>query len=237
MENKTHFKFFRILLYNKSYFFMKKITLLVFALFVNFFASGQNFSVGPILGLNVSNLSGDIENNSFKTGFAGGVFANYSITTDFGLTGQLLYSQQGVSSDFGGVESKIRLDYLQVPVLGAYYFGKDKFRPKVLLGPQFGFLLSAKDKDGNDLDPNGQIFETSDISIVAGLGFNYNLAPKIWLNADVRYNFGTSNISKVAGTELRNQHFAVMVGVSIGFRDYDEKTGSFSKPANNKKKK
>ncbi len=216
---------------------MKKTTLFVLAFFINLLVLGQNFSVGPILGLNFSNLSGDIENNSFKAGFAGGVFANYSITTDFGLTGQLLYSQQGANVEFGGVENKIRLDYLQVPLLGAYYFGKDKFRPKVLLGPQFGFLLTAKDKDGNDLDPNGQIYETSDISIVAGAGFNYNLAPKIWLNADVRYNFGTSNISKVSGAELRNQHFAVMVGVSIGFRDYDEKTGSFSKPASNKKKK
>lgn len=216
---------------------MKKITLSLLLLLSNFLAFGQNFSIGPILGLNVSNLSGDIENNSFKMGFAGGAFANYSITTDFGLTGQLLFSQQGAKTEFGGVENKIRLDYLQVPVLGAYYFGKDKFRPKVLLGPQFGFLLTAKDKDGNDLDPNGQIFETSDISIVAGAGFNYNLAPKIWLNADVRYNFGTSNISKVSGTELRNQHFAITVGVSIGFRDYDEKTGSFSKPASNKKKK
>lgn len=216
---------------------MRKITLLSFAIFVYFFASGQNFSVGPIVGLNVSNLTGDIENNSFKAGFAGGIFANYSITDEFGLTGQLLYSQQGANFELANVENKIKLDYLQVPVLGAYYFGKDKFRPKVLLGPQFGFLLSAKDKDGNDLDPNGQIYETSDISIVAGAGFNYNLAPKIWLNADVRYNFGTSNISKVAGNELRNQYFAVMVGVSIGFRDYDEKTGSFSKPSKNKKKK
>ncbi|GAB4132785.1 MAG: porin family protein [Raineya sp.] len=214
---------------------MKKISISLLVFLLNFYTFGQNFSIGPIVGLNIANLSGDIENNSFKVGFAGGAFANYSITNEFGLTGQLLYSQQGANIEFGNVEDKIRLDYLQVPVLGAYYFGKDKFRPKVLLGPQFGFLLSAKDKDGNDFDSNGQIFETSDISIVAGAGFNYNLAPKIWLNADVRYNFGTSNISKISGEELRNQHFAVMVGVSIGFRDYDEKTGSFSKSTNKKK--
>ena len=213
----------------------KKISFLAFFLLAGLFTFGQNFSVGPILGLNIANLSGDIENNSFKSGFSGGAFANYSITTDFGLTGQLLYSQQGANIDSGGVESKLRLDYLQVPILGAYYFGKDKFRPKVLLGPQFGFLLSSKDKDGSDLDPNGNIYETSDISAVLGAGFNYNLAPKIWLNADLRYNYGISNISKISGEELRNQHFAIMVGVSIGFRDYDEKTGTFSKTPNKKK--
>lgn len=120
--------------------------------------------------------------------------------------------------------------------MGAYYFGKDKFRPKVMLGPQFGFLLSAKDKDGADLDPNEIIYETNDLGVVLGAGFNYNITPKIWLNADVRYNYGISNISKLANDELRNQHFAIMVGVSIGFRDYDEKTGTFSKPQDEKKK-
>jgi len=215
---------------------MRKTIISIFTLLMYISAFGQNFSIGPMVGLNVSNLSGDIENTTFKAGFAGGVFANYSITTDFGLTGQVLYSQQGANIELAGVEQKIKLDYLQIPILGAYYFGKDKFRPKVMLGPQFGFLLSAKDKDGSDIDPNGAIYETNDLSAVLGAGFNYNIAPKIWLNADVRYNYGISNISKLGGDELRNQHFAVMVGVSIGFRDYDEKTGTFSKPQDKKKK-
>jgi len=76
---------------------MRKTIISIFILLMYVSALGQNFSIGPVVGLNVSNLSGDIENNSFKAGFAGGIFANYSITTDFGLTGQVLYSQQGTN--------------------------------------------------------------------------------------------------------------------------------------------
>ncbi|MCU0440497.1 MAG: PorT family protein [Raineya sp.] len=202
---------------------------IVFFLFIACqFAFGQNFSVGPIVGLNYSNFRGDINNNSGKLGFAGGIFANYSITDEFGLTGQVLYSQQGTKLESMGIEDTWKFDYLQVPILGAYYFGKDKFKPKVLLGPQFGFLLSTKDKDGREL-ADSDILETTDISAVLGAGFNYNLAPKIWLNVDVRYNLGLMDIHKLPDVKLYNSNLALMVGVSIGFRDYDMKSGSFSK--------
>jgi len=208
---------------------MKKSFLLALFLFSQHLIFAQNFSVGPIIGLNYSNLRGDVENNSGKMGFAGGIFANYSITDQFGLTGQVLYSQQGAKFEASGVENAFKLSYVQVPILGAYYFGKEKFRPKVLLGPQFGFLLSATDKDGNDLDPNGDFLETTDFGVTGGLGFNYNLAPKIWLNADVRYNLGLTDLSK-STTSIQNSNLAIMVGVSIGFKDYDMKSGSFSSP-------
>lgn len=205
---------------------MKK-SIVLFLLITCQVALGQNFSVGPILGLNYSNFRGDVENNSGKLGFAGGIFANYSITDDFGLTGQVLYSQQGAKFDVGNAKSNF--NYLQVPVLGAYYFGKDKFRPKVLLGPQIGFLLSATDNDGNDLDPNGTTLETTDFGATIGAGFNYSLAPKIWLNADLRYTYGFTDLDKSPTISVYNSNLAIMVGVSIGFRDYDMKSGSFSK--------
>jgi outer membrane protein W len=208
---------------------MKKSIVLFLFILCQQFVLGQNFSVGPILGLNYSNLRGDnTDNSSGKLGFAGGIFANYSITDDFGLTGQLLYSQQGAKFEVLGTETSTNFNYLQVPILGAYYFGKNNFKPKVLLGPQIGFLLSAKDKDGNDLDPNGTLLETTDFGATFGVGFNYNLAPKIWLNADVRYNLGLTDLDKET-TKLYNSNLALMVGVSIGFKDYDMKSGSFSK--------
>lgn len=208
---------------------MKKSFFTLLLLLSQHLIFAQNFSVGPIIGLNYSNLRGDVENNSGKLGFAGGIFANYSITDEFGLTGQVLYSQQGAKFEVSGIENSFKLSYVQIPVLGAYYFGKDKFRPKVLLGPQFGFLLSATDKDGNDLDPNGTLLETTDFGVTGGLGFNYNLAPKIWLNADVRYNLGLTDLDK-STTSIQNSNLAIMVGLSIGFKDYDAKSGSFSSP-------
>jgi outer membrane protein W len=213
---------------------MKKLSLMLALVAFQAVCFAQNFSVGPIVGLNISNLRGDVTNNSAKLGLAAGAFANYSITDNFGFTGQLLYSQQGAKTKVGTNDDAVKLDYLQIPILAVYYLGQGNFRPKLLLGPQFGFLLSAKDKAGKDQDPNNVILEKNDLGIVVGAGFNYNLSSKIWLNADVRYDYGLTDIFKDVNIKGYNTNFALMVGVSFGFKDYDMKTGAFTSPKKGK---
>lgn len=187
----------------------------------------NNLSIGPIVGVNFSTLRGN-DNNSFKTGFSGGLFANYSILDNFGITAQVLYSTQGAKSKSNS-NDVIKVNYFQVPVLLMFYFNKpgSAFRPKVIVGPQFGFLSSAKTTIGSATVDTKDYYTTSDVSGTIGLGFNYSVGKGIWLNMDARYAHGFTDISSGSNILLvpkntNNSVISVMAGVSFAFGNYED---------------
>jgi outer membrane protein W len=219
-QTKNRINSFKII-YNLTHYCMKKIFLTsAILLIINIlnFSYAQNVSIGPALGANLATMAGNgFSNTELKAGFAGGLFINYSIADDFGLMGSLLYSQQGTK--IANVDNPFKFDYIQVPILASYFLGEkgSKFRPKILLGPQIGFLLKAESPNGTDLKANS---ESTDISGVLGLGFNYNLSKGIWLNMDARLGWGFTDINK-ATPEAYNRYGAVMVGLSFPLGNYD----------------
>ncbi len=185
----------------------------------------NNLSIGPIVGVNFSTLRGN-DDSKFKTGFSGGIFANYSILDNFGITAQLLYSTQGAKSkSLSDLTTKV--NYIQVPVLLLFYFNKpgSAFRPKLIVGPQFGFLTSAKTTNGSVTVDTKEYYTTSDISGTIGLGFNYSIGKGIWLNMDVRYAHGFENIAKplpLISPVANNSVISIMAGVSFAFGNYED---------------
>ncbi|MEA5401377.1 porin family protein [Arcicella sp. DC2W] len=195
----------------------KKSGLFIVAiLLVASLSKAQNLSFGPSAGVNFSNLSSN-SNTSTKTGLATGVFLNYSSKEWFGVGVQVLYSELGAK--LKNTDNSINLNYIQVPVLFTYYFnGGNKvgsFRPKLFAGPHVDFLLNAKDKDGNNLNPNGQFYSSSDLGVTFGGGFNYALAEKIWLNVDARYGLGLTDATKSTTSNSMNRNLGINVGVSF----------------------
>ena len=149
--------------------------------------TNSNFSLGPRLGVNFSNVSNPDEAEGLA-GLVAGLTSTYSINENSGITADLLYSGEGYQND----GSELRLNYLRVPVLYNIFFGElgQSFRPKVYLGPQLGFLLSAE--SGNtDVKDNMSNFS---FGIGAGLGFNYQLSDRMWLNTDLRSFFDLTDI-------------------------------------------
>lgn len=179
-------------------------------------ASAQNLSFGPMAGLNITNLSGKA-NASSKAGLLAGGFFNYSSKNWFGLGVQLLYNQMGAKLDAPAEE--INLNYLQVPILFTYYFsGENKpgtFRPKLFAGPHVNFLLNAKNKEGNDLNPNNTFYKSTELGVTLGGGFNYALSNQMWLNVDARYGIGLTDATQAPNTNITNRGFGVNVGVSF----------------------
>lgn len=81
------------------------------------------------------------------------------------------------------------------------------------VGPQFGFLMSAKvELDGEEEDIKDDV---KGLDLAAGIGVNYAMASG--LNFGARYNLGLSNINDGEGSdEFKNQNNVIQV--SVGYR-------------------
>lgn len=152
--------------------------------------TGQdNFSFGPRVGLNFSNVS-NVDNSESLTGLVIGLTTTYSISESTGLTVDILGSSEGFTSS----GNDLKLSYLQIPILFDVFFGElgSAFRPKVYAGVTPGFLLGAK---VNDTKVDKDNYNGFNLAVTGGLGFNARVASRIWLNADLRANLGLTDIS------------------------------------------
>jgi outer membrane protein W len=197
---------------------MKKHTIkfIVLLLLAGQLGTAQNLSFGPMAGLNITSLPNK-PNTSSKAGLLAGGFFNYSSKNWFGVGVQFLYNQMGAKLDAPAEE--INLNYLQVPVLFTYYLsGENKpgsFRPKLFVGPHANFLLNAKNKDGNDLNPNSAFYKNTEFGVTLGGGFNYALQNQMWINVDARYGIGLTDATQAPLTNITNRGFGLTLGVSF----------------------
>ncbi len=84
--------------------------------------SAQNWSIGPIAGVNVTNIDIDApegQNFESRPGFAGGLVVNYSDIEHFGASVNFLFSQYGGQVD--GTDSKTWVDsYFCRPLISSF---------------------------------------------------------------------------------------------------------------------
>ncbi|MFI3283230.1 MAG: porin family protein [Rikenellaceae bacterium] len=147
-------------------------------------ASAQEFSVGAKVGLNISTASShgeDIEGRDQyrapRFGASAGITAEYKFNESVSLSGEVLFSQQGVrykyptveglydddTEEYGSYEDCTvthRFSYINVPILFNYYFVKN-LRMSFNVGIQPGFLVSENsttklsNSDGFSKEYNG----------------------------------------------------------------------------------
>jgi outer membrane protein with beta-barrel domain len=171
---------------------------------------GDQTSIGPRIGVNFSNVS-NVDNSESLTGLALGLTTTYSINEATGLTVDLLYSQEGY--ELNGNE--YRLNYLQIPIYYDLFFGElgERFRPKIYAGLVPGFLLDAKVDDAELND----VYNSFNIALSGGLGFNYRVGSRIWLNTDLRAYAGLSEIREVeSGDKVANSNIQLSLGLAYG---------------------
>ncbi len=174
-------------------------------------------------GMNVSSLSDDatLSDQESKIGFNAGVFMNAPLAENFSIQPEVLYNDLGskvtrsteILGNTYSADYSRNLGYISVPVMFQY-----NATPGFYLeaGPQFGFLVSAKDKFKNSTNgstDNATIvaldkdnFNTFDFGI--GLGAGYYFTPNLGLTA--RYTAGLSDIMKDnPGDSVKNNVFQV----------------------------
>ena len=195
---------------------MKK---LLFTLIVTSLAStglfAQGLSGGVKAGVNLANLTGDdVEDSDMRIAYHVGGYVNYAFSESVSLQPELLFNSVGAKTsytdpDFGDVEETFVLNYLSVPVDLVYSFGNFNIQA----GPQFGFLLSAKDKyeidgESDDVDIKDEM-KGIDFGVNLGVGANFGK-----LNATARYVIGLSNVIDSDDADVKNG----VIQVSLGYR-------------------
>jgi Outer membrane protein beta-barrel domain len=177
----------------------------------------QTLSFGPIVGANFSKIS-DIDNSEFNTGLAAGGQLTYSNENNWGLGVGLLYSKEGVDVTSGLVEGETNLSYLRIPLKGYLFFrdNEDRFRPKLFLGPSIGIMLNADTKVGGTEFDVKDNFNTLDLGLMIGTGFNARLSESgTWLNFDLGYTHGLLNVAE-NGADGANRGITATLGVLFG---------------------
>lgn len=175
-------------------------------------------------GMNVSSLSSEegLENQKSKIGFNAGLFMNAPIAANFSIQPELIYTQYGDKYNanvLGNNYSFTRnLDYIALPIMFQY-----NATPSFYLeaGPEFGLLVSAKNKLTNQ-DTNNVIDESrnykddlNSFNFGLGLGAGYYFTPNIGLTA--RYVAGFTDIAKDRPTGSSVKNNAFQVGLAYKF--------------------
>lgn len=208
---------------------MKKFQLLAAALFTSLTAAiaqtdiERTFTVGPAIGYGHTWIPNVGYSSLFKSSFNGGVTMNYSQWEHFGLAADVMYSLEGgkFKTSGDGTQIDVSLHYLRIPLKAAYFFGDvgNAFRPKITLGPSFGFLIDESTQvEGNrpsDSNLTGD-HETIDLGGTASIGFNYRIRERIWLNTDAYYYMGLLETDNTEPLHHYNSNFGLRVGVAFG---------------------
>ena len=185
---------------------MKKIILSFVAVFAFGYANAQKTQFGVKAGVNFATLAGDSDGASSIVGFNVGGFAEIKISEKFSIQPELLYSTQGAEIDSDGETVDFNLSYLNIPIMAKYYVAP-KF--SLELGPQIGFLTSAKGEAmGVSVDIE-DFFKSTDFGLNFGAGYDFTDK----FSASVRYNLGLSNIAEDSGDEsVQNSVFSISLG-------------------------
>jgi hypothetical protein len=191
----------------------------------------QRFSVGPRVGLNLSNYWGNADNMSFTPGLSAGAFLMYSSLNHFGISADVLYSQRGTSYNDSRLKFIQRVNYLEIPVLARYFLTlSGNFRPNIFIGPSLGIKMNAKRIKGDYLQGTGPVingdntndFKDLDLGAAGGFQLNWGTGNRQHFLIDARYTLGLSNVQNnlpnLWGTRnsLQNSTFTLALGYSFG---------------------
>ncbi|MDI6050685.1 MAG: porin family protein [Bacteroidota bacterium] len=193
---------------------MKKIILMVVMVFTFGFVNAQekaDMAFGVKGGLNISTITNaDVDGVNTKSlvGFHVGFFGEFMISNKFAIQPEVLYSAQGTELEFEGISGDLKLDYITIPVMAKYYVA-DAF--SLELGPQIGFLVSAKAKSGGESEDVKDELKSTDVSLNFGAG--YDITPNFMIG--VRYSLGLTRLQDEifpGEDESKNSVFQISVG-------------------------
>lgn len=202
-------------------------------------------SITPKVGTAINSFAFSTdEYKSFKdsqksqTGLVAGVGVNVGISESFSVQADLLYTQRGARYEqttqvpfLGAVTTKgsLRLNYLDIPVLGRYTFGGDDLKFYVNAGPAIGIGLSGKSTlEAPGINFNSNVnFGTEpdnntgnetyvrriDFGIQSGAGVLYPVGPGS-LNLDLRYSLGLANVDSKP-SDVKHRMFVVSLGYQL----------------------
>ncbi|MBL7728054.1 MAG: PorT family protein [Dinghuibacter sp.] len=166
----------------------------------------QHINLGIKGGLNLVNINNS--NNSAydaRVGFHAGLLGHIHLTRQFALQPEITYSLQGADYTVAGLKTKVKLSYINIPVLVQYMFDNG-FR--ISAGPQLGFLVDARSESRIAKVNIKSSLNSVDFALGAGIGYVH---PPSGIGIDARYNLGLSNMNKNGPARSYNRVFQLGV--------------------------
>ena len=193
---------------------MKKLLFLITTCTViGFTASAQKTTFGLKAGMTAANMKESFDglklSYSTKIGFYAGALAEIGVAKNFAVQPELFFALMGAQLKDSGINAKLNLGYINLPILLKYK--SEGF--SAFAGPQIGYLVTAKVKDGGKKADAKDQFKSTDFSGVVGAGYTLSNG----FGFDARYQVGLSNISKDTGIDGNGKNSAFMVGVHYFF--------------------
>lgn len=196
---------------------MKKVLLLIIAMFGAATTFAQTISYGINAGVNLSKMSVSFSNLTASTksltGFHVGGLVDFNFGT-FSLQPGVQFTTKGGSSNDASDESiassKITLNYIEVPVNLLYNVKAGDGSVFIGGGPYAGFGLSGTTTEGSSGQKEDLHFGSSDddianpdfgINLLGGYKFASNLA------ISGGYSFGLANLSNDNTVKIHNKGF------------------------------
>lgn len=186
----------------------------ILASFFFSFASAQGFGVGVKVGTNINKIQGQSFKDEFTYGYSAGAYADIKLGSKWSIQPEVLFNQVSADTsdkfsdlvDFNsGKVSKIKLNYLSIPLLLNYNISKGI---SLQAGPQYGILMS---QDKNLLEDGKEAFKKGDFSMLGGLQIKFSS-----IRLYGRYAIGLNNISDVTNNDKwKNQSIQLGIGLTL----------------------
>lgn len=179
---------------------MKRNVLLLFFIFTSIALSAQEFHFIPRVGFNLANTYPE-SYADMRPGLNVGIAGEVRFSKLFAIEPGVYYSMQGYQYSYNGVKTKLKLDYLNIPVYAKFYLYKGFH---LFAGPQLGINLKAWESNRRYTLPVPPFTETIksldvkdelcpvDLSIDMGAGYTFDMG----LILSVQYNAGCTYIFK-----------------------------------------
>ena len=185
------------------------------------------------LGLNYSDIAGQVDYDKWKLGYNIGFVEGFAISRNFEIQAEISYSTKGAIStliwtnefgnEMGTFDIVYSYGYIEFPVLAKYNFvAGDKNGLGLLFGPHISFLTIAHWRIAEPekleiVDEKHDIRENTnamDYGVISGLDYEFSLS-RIDMFVDVRYSLGLNSLSKFSDWSWSHHQ---LISSSIGIR-------------------
>jgi len=127
------------------------------------FVSKAQMNIGVKASLNMATISGDnTDETEMMPSYQVGLVTNFNISEAFSIQPGLMLSGKGSKKSLNDVDTRLTLNYLEVPINVIYNISDFQ----VFAGPYLGFGLFADVKSDNDLADEIDAEFKNDISLV-----------------------------------------------------------------------
>lgn len=196
-----------------------------------------NLSVGGRGGVTLSSMSFTPSvDQGMATGFTVGAVVRYTEEKCVGVIGEINIAQRGWAESYDPGEPwqyRRTLTYIDIPVMTHIFFGPQRFKCFVNLGPEIAFMIGSGIKSNFDWqNPSAvrdypknrqteQLYEPVknkiDYGITAGIGCEWKINRRNSVLVEARYYFGLGNIYPAGKADTFSASRATSIEVTAGY--------------------